>query len=31
VATTDSREFHPFAYYGKTFSFDISEKKIISS
>lgn len=31
VASADSREFHPFAYYGKTFSFDISEKKIITS
>lgn len=27
---SDPREFHPFAYSGKTFSFDLKEKKIIT-
>ena len=28
--TTDPREFQPFAYLGKTFSFEVSEKKTIN-
>ena len=31
AAASDSSEFHPFAYFGKTFSFDISEKKTINN
>lgn len=29
--TTDPREFQPFAYLGKNFSYEVSEKKTISS
>ena len=29
-APVDARDYHPFAYFGKTFSFDVKEKKVIS-